>query len=186
MGQIEFIIALVVFVVTIVGAVLYLRADGRANRREWKADLEVFRQEWKADLEAFRQEWRTESEANLQQWRGESESHRQEWKADLDASRQEWKAVLEAFRQEWKADIATVVASVNVLRDAVVRLDQRLTSLEAKVDVLADKLETKAEEATVQRNHRELLIRLAFHHHGDGRYPMAAATDPDPVDPAAE
>jgi hypothetical protein len=48
---------------------------------------------------------------------------------------------------------------------------------------LAEKLGTKAEESTVQANHRELLIRVAFHHHGDGRYPVEAATDPEPVNP---
>ena len=128
MVQIEFIIALVVFVVTIVGAVLYLRGDSRANRQEWKA----------------------ESEAN---------------------------------RQEWKADLAVVIAAINGLKDDVARLDRRVTGLEVKMDTVAENLRTKAEESTVQRNHRELLIRLAFHHHGDGRYPVVAATDPEPVDP---
>ena len=127
MGQIELIIALVgfivtnaVFVVTIIGAVLYLRADSRANR------------------------------------------------------------------QEWKAELAVVVASLNKLSDAVAQLDRRFTALEAKVDALEVKMDTKVAELSVQveRNHRELLIRLAFHHHGDGRYPVAPATDPEPVDPA--
>ena len=137
MGQLELIIALVGFVGTnavvvagITGAVLYLRADARANRQEWKA----------------------ESEAN---------------------------------RQEWRAELAVVVASINSLKDDVAQLDRRLTTLEAKVDAVDAKLDSKAEElsAQSQRNHRELLIRLAFHHHGDGRYPVAPATDPDPVDP---
>ena len=128
MVQIEFIVALMVFVVTIVGAVLYLRGDSRANRQEWKA----------------------ESETN---------------------------------RQEWKADLATVLDAINAVKDDVAQLDRRLTALEVKVDAMAAKLETKAEESTVQRNHRELLIRLAFHHHGDGRYPVVAATDPEPVNP---
>ena len=148
MGQLELIIALVGFVGTnavvvagITGAVLYLRADARANRQEWKAESEANRQEWKA-----------ESEAN---------------------------------RQEWKAELAVVVASINSLKDDVAQLDRRLTTLEAKVDAVDAKLDSKAEElsAQSQRNHRELLIRLAFHHHGDGRYPVAPATDPDPVDP---
>jgi pyrimidine operon attenuation protein/uracil phosphoribosyltransferase len=131
MGQIELIIALVgfivtnaVFVVTIIGAVLYLRADSRANRQEWKAELSEFR--------------------------------------------------------------ASVTSAINKLSDDVAQLGRRLTVLEAKVDALDAKLVTKAEELSVQaeRNHRELLIRLAFHHHGDGRYPVAPATDPEPVDPA--
>ncbi len=146
MGQLELVIALVVFVGTMVafggtmvGAILYLRSDARANRQEWKAESEANRQEWKA-----------ESEAN---------------------------------RQEWKADLSMVLGAINGLRDDVGRLDQRLTALEVKVDILAEKLGTKAEESTVQRNHRELLIRVAFHHHGDGRYPVVAATDPEPVNP---
>jgi hypothetical protein len=35
----------------------------------------------------------------------------------------------------------------------------------------------------MQANHRELLLRLAFHHHGDGRYPIVPSSDPEPVDP---
>ena len=161
MVQIEFIIALVVFVVTIVGAVLYLRGDARANRQEWKAESEANRQEWKAEMDA----------------------NRQEWKAEMDANRREWKAEMDANRQEWKADLAMVMAAINGLKDDVAQLDRRLTGLEVKVDTLAENLNSKAEETTVQRNHRELLIRVAFHHHGDGRYPVVAATDPDPVDP---
>ena len=163
-----FAITIAVFVVTVVGAVLYLRADARANRQEWKAEMEGFRQEWKAEMEGFRQEWRVESETN-----------RQEWRAGLEANRQEWKAGLEANRQEWKADFATVMTAINGLREDVARLDRRLTALEIKVDTVEEKLSSQAE-----RNHRELLIRLAFHHHGDGRYPISAATDPEPVDPA--
>lgn len=141
MDQVELIIALVVFVATILGAVLYLRSDSRANR------------------------------------------------------------------QEWKADLALVLSAVNALTNEVDVLKSRLTALEAKVDALDGKLETEVGaldaklEAKIsaldakfearfetlseqmQRNHRELLIRLAFHHHGDGRYPVAPATDPDPVDP---
>ena len=159
MGQLELIIALMGFVGTnavvvagITGAVLYLRADARANRQEWRAESEANRQEWKAESETNRQEWKAESETN---------------------------------RQEWKAELAVVVASINSLKDDVAQLDRRLTTLEAKVDAVDAKLDSKAEElsAQSQRNHRELLIRLAFHHHGDGRYPVAPATDPDPVDP---
>lgn len=104
-------------------------------------------------------------------------------RADARANRQEWKAESEANRQEWKADLATVMGAINGVKDDVAQLDRRLTALEVKVDAMAEKLDTKAEESTVQRNHRELLIRLAFHHHGDGRYPVVAATDPEPVNP---
>lgn len=91
-----------------------------------------------------------------------------------------------ANRQEWKDELAVVVASIDGLRGDVAQIDRRLTTLEAKVEALENKLDTKAEElsAQSQRNHRELLIRLAFHHHGDGRHPVAPPTDPEPVDPS--
>lgn len=89
-----------------------------------------------------------------------------------------------ANRQEWKAELAVVVASIDGLRGDVAQIDRRLTTLEAKVEALETKLDAKAEESSVQRNHRELLIRLAFHHHGDGRHPVAPPTDPEPVDPS--
>ena len=91
-----------------------------------------------------------------------------------------------ANRQEWKAELAVVAASIDGLRGDVAQIDRRLTTLEAKVEALENKLDTKAEElsAQSQRNHRELLIRLAFHHHGDGRHPVAPPTDPEPVDPS--
>lgn len=162
-----FAITIAVFLVTVVGAVLYLRADARTSRLEWKAESEANRQEWKAESEANRREWKAESEAN-----------RQELKTGLEANRQEWKAGLEANRQEWKTDLAMVMVAINGLRDDVARLDRRLTALEIKVDAVEEKLSSQAE-----RNHRELLIRLAFHHHGDGRYPISAAADPEPVDP---
>jgi hypothetical protein len=31
-----------------------------------------------------------------------------------------------------------------------------------------------------------VLLLLAAHHHGDGRYPVSAATDPEPADPAGD
>ena len=144
MGQLELMIALVGFVGTnavviagIVGAVLYLRADARANRQEWKA---------------------------------ESEANRQEWKAESEANRQEWKAELAEFK-------TSVTDAINQLSQRVGALEIRVAALESRVEASEEKLSSQAE-----RNHRELLIRLAFHHHGDGRYPVAPATDPDPVD----
>jgi hypothetical protein len=31
-----------------------------------------------------------------------------------------------------------------------------------------------------------LFLVTASHHHGDGRYPVSAATNPDPVDPSGD
>ena len=131
------IVTLVVFVATVIGAVLYLRADARANRQEFKNDL--------AEL-----------------------------KSDFNGQ-------LAEFRAEFNAAISKLSADIE-------SLNQRVTVLESKVEALDTKIDTKTAElsAQMQRNHRELLIRLAFHHHGDGRYPVSAATDPDPVDPAAD
>ena len=120
------IVMVAVFVATMIGAVLYLRADARANRQEWKEDLATF-------------------------------------KADVNAA------------------LGKLSADIEVL-------NQRVTALESKVEALDTKIDTKTAElsAQMQRNHRELLIRLAFHHHGDGRYPVSAATDPDPVDSSGD
>ena len=71
-----------------------------------------------------------------------------------------------------------VTSAIDNLTQRVSTLENRVVGLDAKVDALEERLSAQAE-----RNHRELLIRLAFHHHGDGRYPVAPATDPDPVDP---
>jgi len=127
----------VVFVATMIGAVLYLRADARANRQESRDELAAFRQEWKEYLATF--------------------------KADVNAALGKLSADIEG-------------------------LNQRVAVLESKVEALDTKIDTKTAElsAQMQRNHRELLIRLAFHHHGDGRYPVSAATDPDPVDPSGD
>ena len=88
---------------------------------------------------------------------------------------------LAEFRADFNAAISKLSADID-------GLNQRVTALESKVEALDTKIDTKTAElsAQMQRNHRELLIRLAFHHHGDGRYPVSAATDPDPVDPSGD
>lgn len=127
------IVTLVVFVATIIGAVLYLRADARAIRQEFRNGLA-------------------------------------ESRAELNAA----------------MDILS--SDIRALAQRVTALETRVGGLEARVEALDTKIDTRAAElsAQMQRNHRELLIRLAFHHHGDGRYPASAATDPEPVDPAAD
>ena len=127
------IVTLVVFVATIIGAVLYLRADARAIRQEFRNDL--------------------------------AES-----------------------RAEFNAAMDILSSDIRALAQRVTALETRVGGLEARVEALDTKIDTRAAElsAQMQRNHRELLIRLAFHHHGDGRYPVSAATDPEPVDPAAD
>ena len=142
------IVTLVVFVATVIGAVLYLRADARANRQEFKNDL--------AEL-------KSETNGQLAELKFEFSGQLAEFRADFNAAFSKLSADIEG-------------------------LNQRVTVLESKVEALDTKIDTKAAElsAQMQRNHRELLIRLAFHHYGDGRYPVSAATDPDPVDPLAD
>lgn len=144
MGFVELIISLVVFVGALLGAVLYLRADARAIRQEFRNDLSEFKSEFNGQLSEF--------------------------------------------RSEFNGRLTEFNAAISKLTADIEGLSQRVTVLESKVEALDTKIDTKAAElsAQMQRNHRELLIRLAFHHHGDGRYPVSAATDPEPVDPAGD
>lgn len=155
MASIELIISLVVFLATAVGVVLYLRADARATRQEFRNDLAEFR---------------SAVNGQLAELRAELTGHRAEVNGQL---------------AEFKAELNEAISK---LSGDIERLNQRVTVLEARVEALDMKIDTKTAElsAQMQRNHRELLIRLAFHHHGDGRYPVSAATDPEPVDPSGD
>jgi Tfp pilus assembly protein PilN len=62
------------------------------------------------------------------------------------------------------------------------RLNQRIDGVEERLNQRIDGVETRLTNQ-MQANHRELLLRLAFHHHGDGRYPIVPSSDPEPVDP---
>ena len=62
------------------------------------------------------------------------------------------------------------------------RLNQRIDEVEERLNQRIDGIETRLTNQ-MQANHRELLLRLAFHHHGDGRYPIVPSSDPEPVDP---
>ena len=62
------------------------------------------------------------------------------------------------------------------------RLNQRIGGVEERLNQRIDALETRLTNQ-MQANHRESLLRLAFHHHGDGRYPIVPSSDPEPVDP---
>jgi Tfp pilus assembly protein PilN len=62
------------------------------------------------------------------------------------------------------------------------RLNQQIDSVEERLNQRIDGVETRLTNQ-MQANHRELLLRLAFHHHGDGRYPIVPSSDPEPVDP---
>ncbi|MDE2786070.1 MAG: hypothetical protein OXL37_05340, partial [Chloroflexota bacterium] len=131
---------------------------------------------------------RAEVNGQLAEFRAELTGHRAEvngqlaeFRAELTGHRAEVNGQLAEFRAEFNA-------AVSKLSTDIEGLNQRVTVLESKVEALDTKIDTKTAElsAQMQRNHRELLIRLAFHHHGDGRYPVSAATDPDPVDPSGD
>ena len=176
MGSIELIISLVVFVATAVGVVLYLRADARANRQELRDGQGRFTAEL-AELRAELTGHRAEVNGQLAEFRAELA----EFRAELIGHRAEVNGQLAEFRAEFNSAISKLSADIE-------GLNQRVMVLESKVEALDTKIDAKAAElsAQMQRNHRELLIRLAFHHHGDGRYPVSAATDPDPVDPSGD
>lgn len=69
-----------------------------------------------------------------------------------------------------------------LFRSEIGRLDQKIDSVEERLNQRIDGIETRLTNQ-MQANHRELLLRLAFHHHGDGRYPIVPSSDPEPVDP---
>ena len=69
-----------------------------------------------------------------------------------------------------------------LFRSEIGRLDQKIDSVEERLNQRIDGVETRLTNQ-IQANHRELLLRLAFHHHGDGRYPIVPSSDPEPVDP---
>ena len=69
-----------------------------------------------------------------------------------------------------------------LFRSEIGRLDQKIDSVEERLNQRIDGVETRLTNQ-MQANHRELLLRLAFHHHGDGRYPIVPSSDPEPVDP---
>ena len=124
--NLQFVIAMVVFVITIVGAVLYMRADSRATRQEIAALA------------------------------GEVGSLSQRVTAlevEVKAFREQTDARFDAQREQTDA-----------------RFDAQDARLGARIDGLAYQM---------QQNHRELLLRLALHHHGDGRYPVVPSADPD-------
>ena len=69
-----------------------------------------------------------------------------------------------------------------LFRSEIGRLDQKIDSVEERLNQRIYGVETRLTNQ-MQANHRELLLRLAFHHHGDGRYPIVPSSDPEPVDP---
>ena len=55
-----------------------------------------------------------------------------------------------------------------LFRGEIGRLDQKIGAVEERLSQRIDAVESTL-SAQMQANHRELLLRLAFHHHGDGR-----------------
>jgi hypothetical protein len=83
------------------------------------------------------------------------------------------------LRSDMRANQAVLA---ELFRTEIGRLDQKIDSVEERLNQRIDALETRLTNQ-MQANHRELLLRLAFHHHGDGRYPIVPSSDPEPVDP---
>jgi hypothetical protein len=83
------------------------------------------------------------------------------------------------LRSDMRANQAVLA---ELFRTEIGRLDQKIDSVEERLNQRIDGVETRLTNQ-MQANHRELLLRLAFHHHGDGRYPIVPSSDPEPVDP---
>ncbi len=83
------------------------------------------------------------------------------------------------LRSDMRANQAVLA---ELFRTEIGRLDQKIDSVEERLNQRIDALETRLTNQ-MQANHRESLLRLAFHHHGDGRYPIVPSSDPEPVDP---
>ena len=89
-------------------------------------------------------------------------------------------AKINALAESTASGFRALQADFNAKMDALeARVNARMDALEANFDA---KINALAQQ--MQHNHQDLLVRLAFHHHGDGRYPVAPATEPNPALPA--
>lgn len=173
-GHIQLIIALVVFVVTIVTAVLYMRSDARSNRQEIMAAVDGLAKEvaslgqrvtaLEVAFDAFKEQ--TDARFNAQDAHTDARFNAQD--AQADARFNDLETRLGARIDALKAQSD---ARFNALED---QTDARFNALEARLGARIDALAQQ-----MQHNHRELLVRLALHHHGDGRYPVAPSADLD-------
>jgi DNA anti-recombination protein RmuC len=99
----------------------------------------------------------------------------------LEASRLEQK--IDGVEARFSQRIDAVESQLSQRIDAVEsQLSQHIDAVENQLSQRIDALETSLSNQ-MEANRRELLIRLATHHHGDGVFPTSAPLDPDPANP---
>jgi septal ring factor EnvC (AmiA/AmiB activator) len=164
MEHIDLIATVVTVLVAVVGLGFYLRSDMRANQAVL-AELfrtEIGRLDQKIDSVEERLNQRVDGLAEL-------------FRSEIGRLDQKIDSVEERLNQR-------VDGLAELFRSEIGRLDQKIDSVEERLNQRIDGVETRLTNQ-MQANHRELLLRLAFHHHGDGRYPIVPSSDPEPVDP---
>jgi Tfp pilus assembly protein PilN len=157
MEHIDLIATVVTLLAAVVGLGFYLRSDMRANQA-------VLAELFRTEIGRLDQKIDSVEERLNQRVDGVEERLNQRIDGVEERLNQRVDGLAELFRSE------------------IGRLDQKIDSVEERLNQRIDGVETRLTNQ-MQANHRELLLRLAFHHHGDGRYPIVPSSDPEPVDP---
>ena len=125
------LIAIVGIGVTLAGLNLYnyhyLRADVQSLREETQAQFKAQRAENQAEFKALREEMRLQREET----RAEFKAQREETQAESKAQREETRAEFKTQREETQAEFKAQREAINGLQGRMVRLEQRMTHLEA-------------------------------------------------------
>ena len=157
MEHIDLIATVVTVLVAVVGLGFYLRSDMRANQAVL---AELFR------TEIGRLDQKIDSvEERLNQ--------------RIDGVEERLNQRVDGLAELFRSEIGRLDQKIDSVEE---RLNQRIGGVEERLNQRIDGVETRLTNQ-MQANHRELLLRLAFHHHGDGRYPIVPSSDPEPVDP---
>ncbi len=161
MEQAELIVTLAVFVATIGGLVLYLQSDSRSARVEQRQAF--------ADIRSSFAELLRLEASRLEQ--------------KIDGVEARFSQRIDAVESQLSQRIDAVESQLSQRIDAVEsQLSQHIDAVENQLSQRIDALETSLSNQ-MEANRRELLIRLATHHHGDGVFPTSAPLDPDPANP---
>ena len=125
------LIAIIGIGVTLAGLNLYnyhyLRADAQSLREEIQAEFKAQRAETQAQFKAQR----AENQAEFKALREEMRLQREETRAEFKAQREETRAEFKTQRAETQAEFKAQREAINGLQGRMVRLEQRMTHLEA-------------------------------------------------------
>ena len=168
MEHIDLIATVVTLLAAVVGLGFYLRSDMRANQA-------VLAELFRTEIGRLDQKIDSVEERLNQRIDGVEERLNQRIDGVEERLNQRVDGVEERLNQR-------VDGLAELFRSEIGRLDQKIDSVEERLNQRIDGVETRLTNQ-MQANHRELLLRLAFHHHGDGRYPIVPSSDPEPVDP---